>query len=251
MSHPPPIVELRKVSQQFGSFSALENINLKIFPGERIALLGSSGAGKSTLLRILNGTLMPTQGEVWLLGRNLRGLSNHRLRQVQRQIGTVYQQFHLVDNLRVIHNVNAGNLVRWSFWQACVSLIFPLEVEKARKALEKVGIPEKIYTRTDKLSGGQQQRVALARVMVQNPALIIADEPISSLDGELSREIMDLLQDMTINEGKTLITSLHAIKFAFSHTERIIGLNSGKIVIDAPISQISPQMIEELYIRSC
>ena len=130
-------------------------------------------------------------------------------------------------------------------------MIFPLEVEKARKALEKVGIPEKIYTRTDKLSGGQQQRVALARVMVQNPALIIADEPISSLDGELSREIMDLLQDMTINEGKTLITSLHAIKFAFSHTERIIGLNSGKIVIDAPISQISPQMIEELYIRSC
>ncbi|HEY9667920.1 MAG TPA: ATP-binding cassette domain-containing protein, partial [Coleofasciculaceae cyanobacterium] len=214
---------------------------------ERVALVGSSGAGKSTLIGLLNGTLLPSSGEVWVLGRNLARLRPKALRQVQRQIGTVYQQFHLVDNLRVIHNVNAGHLGRWSFPKAALSLVWPLEVETAAKALIQVGIPEKLYERTDRLSGGQQQRVAIARVLVQNPTAILADEPISSLDPERSREVMDLLRQLSQDGGKTFVTSLHAIEFARSHCDRIIGLRQGRILFDTPAQTLSDAMIEELY----
>lgn len=223
------------------------DINLQIKAGDRVALVGSSGAGKSTLISLLNGTLLPSQGEVWVLGRNLAHLRPKLLRQVQRQIGTVYQQFHLVDNLRVIHNVNAGHLGRWSFLKAAVSLMWPMEVKTAAQALAQVGIPEKLYERTDRLSGGQQQRVAIARVLVQNPTAILADEPISSLDPERSREIMDLLRQLSQNSGKTLVTSLHAIEYARSHYQRIIGLRQGRILFDTPAKALSPAMVEALY----
>ena len=242
-----PIFELKNVIQQFGNFQSLVDINLQIQAGDRVVLVGSSGAGKSTLISLLNGTLLPTQGEVWVLGRNLAQLRPKVLRQVQRQIGTVYQQFHLVDNLRVIHNVNAGHLGRWSFLKAAASLLVPMDVETAFKALAQVGIPEKLYERTDKLSGGQQQRVAIARVLVQNPTAILADEPISSLDPERSREIMDLLRQLSRDTGKTLVTSLHAIEFARSPYQRIIGLRQGRILFNTPAEALSDSMIEELY----
>ncbi|ARV57773.1 ABC transporter ATP-binding protein [Nostocales cyanobacterium HT-58-2] len=242
-----PIFELKNVTKQFGNFQSLTNINLQIYPGERVALVGSSGAGKSTLISLLNGSLQPTQGEVWVLGRNLAHLRPKSLRQVQRQIGTIYQQFHLVDNLRVIHNINAGHLGRWSFFKAAASLIYPLEVETAFKALTQVGIPEKLYERTDRLSGGQQQRVAIARILVQDPAAILADEPISSLDPERSREVMNLLRFLSENTGKTLVTSLHAIEYARSHFQRIIGLRQGQVLFNAPVEEVSAEMVEELY----
>ncbi|HEY9652617.1 MAG TPA: phosphonate ABC transporter ATP-binding protein [Coleofasciculaceae cyanobacterium] len=242
-----PVFELINATKQFGHFQSLIDINLKIWAGDRVALVGSSGAGKSTLINLLNGTLLPTQGEVRVLDRNLSQLRPKALRHVQRQIGTIYQQFHLVDNLRVIHNVNAGHLGRWSFLKAAISLIRPLEVETAVKALTQVGIPEKLYERTDSLSGGQQQRVAIARVLVQNPTAILADEPISSLDPERSREIIDLLCQLSQETGKTLVTSLHAIEFARSHYQRIIGLRQGRIVFDTPAEAVSDAMIKQLY----
>ncbi|KYC36520.1 ABC transporter ATP-binding protein [Scytonema hofmannii PCC 7110] len=241
------IFELKNVTKQFGRFQSLRNINLKIYSGERIALVGPSGAGKSTLLSLLNGTLQPTQGEVWVLGRNLVNLSPKSLRQVQKQIGTIYQQFHLVDNLQVIHNVNAGHLGRWSFFKAAISLIYPLEVQTAFKALAQVGIPEKLYERTDRLSGGQQQRVAIARVLVQDPAAILADEPISSLDPERGREVMNLLCQLSEESGKTLVTSLHAIEYARSYFQRIIGLRQGEVLFDLSAGEVSSGVIEELY----
>lgn len=242
-----PIFELKNVSKQFGSFPSLTDINLQIQSGESVALVGSSGAGKSTLINLLNGTLLPTQGEVWVLGRNLALLRPKLLRQIQSQIGTIYQQFHLVDNLLVIHNVNAGHLGRWSFLKAAISLIHPLEVETAAKALAQVGIAEKLYERTDCLSGGQQQRVAIARVLVQNPTAILADEPISSLDPERSREIMDILRQLSQETGKTLVTSIHTIEFARSHYQRIIGLREGQILFDTPAEKLTDKMIEDLY----
>lgn len=242
-----PIFELKNVTKLFGNFPSLTDINLQIQAGERVALVGSSGAGKSTLISLLNGTLLPTEGEVWVLGRNLAQLRPKLLRQIQCQIGTIYQQFHLVDNLRVIHNVNAGHLGRWSFLKAAISLIHPLEVETAVKALAQVDIPEKLYERTDCLSGGQQQRVAIARVLVQNPTAILADEPISSLDPERSREIMDLLRQLSQDTGKTLVTSIHTIEFARSHFQRIIGLKQGRIFFDIAAEDLSDKMIEELY----
>lgn len=242
-----PVFELRQVTQQFGHFVALDCITLQIYSGERVALVGPSGAGKSTLLRLLNGTLLPSQGEVWALGQNLRRLSSRQLRLVQRQIGTIYQQFHLVDSLRVIHNVNAGHLGRWSFWQAALSLVYPLEVKTAAAALHRVGIPEKLYARTDRLSGGQQQRVAIARVLVQDPLAILADEPVSSLDPALSQEVMELLQALVQESGKTLVTSLHSVELARSHCDRILGLRDGKILFDAPPASVSAAMIDALY----
>lgn len=242
-----PIFELKQVSQTFGRFPALMNVNLQIRSGERIALVGSSGAGKSTLLSLLNGTLFPTQGEVWALGRNLAQLSPSKLKQVQRQIGTIYQQLHLVENLRVIHNVNAGHLGRWSWFKAALSLVWPQEVDRAAQVLAQVGILEKLYERTDQLSGGQQQRVALARVLIQDPIAILADEPISSLDPERSREMMNLLSKMSLTTQKTVVMSLHSVEFARSHSDRMIGLRQGQIVFDTPTATVSPDMIEALY----
>ena len=242
-----PIFELKQVSQQFGSLRALDDLSLQIYPGERVALVGASGAGKSTLIRLLNGTLRPSHGEVWVLGHNLARLSPRQLRQVQRQIGTLYQQFHLVNPLRVIHNVNAGHLGRWSVLKAALSLLCPQEVETAARALAQVGIPEKLYAPTQTLSGGQQQRVALARVLVQNPDVILADEPISNLDHHRSRDIMDLLQDMSATGGKTLVTSLHALDFARSHCDRLIGLQQGRLAFDIPPTALSQHLIEDLY----
>lgn len=242
-----PIFQLKNVTKQFGSYEAIANINLQIYPGERVALVGSSGAGKSTLINLLNGTLRPTGGEVWVLGKNLANLKPHSLRRVQRQVGTIYQQFHLVDNLKVIHNVNAGHLGHWSFLKAAISLIYPLEVETAAQALMQVGIGEKLYERTDCLSGGQQQRVAIARVLVQNPAAILADEPISSLDPQRSREIIHLLVQLSQTKGKTLVTSLHAFEYAQNYFQRLVGLRQGRILFDLPPQAVSAKMVEELY----
>lgn len=242
--------ELKQVSQQMGDFLALSDLSLQIAAGERVAIVGSSGAGKSTLIRLLNGTLLPTQGEVWALGHNLKQLPPRQLRLVQRQVGTIYQQFHLVDNLAVVHNVNAGQLGRWSLPKAALSLVYPLETATAAKALQRVGIPEKLYARTDQLSGGQQQRVALARVLVQDPLVIVADEPVSSLDPELSRDIMALLKELVVEAGKTLVVSLHSIDLARCYCDRIIGLRTGKLLFDAPAKAVSESMIEALYRRS-
>jgi phosphonate transport system ATP-binding protein len=242
-----PLFELRQVSQQFGNFQALKNVNLQIFAGDRVALVGSSGAGKSTLIRLLNGTLRPTEGEVWALGYNLNVIKSARLRQVQQQIGTVYQQFHLVDNLRVIHNVNAGHLGRWSLFKAVLSLLVPLEIGTATQALTQVGIPEKLYARTRDLSGGEQQRVALARVLVQNPLAILADEPIASLDPALSREVMDLLRSLVQQAGRTLVVSLHDVDFAQSHCDRVIGLRQGTLIFDCPSDRLTRESLASLY----
>ncbi|MBC7970359.1 MAG: phosphonate ABC transporter ATP-binding protein [Verrucomicrobia bacterium] len=242
-----PLFELKHVSHRFGHFPALTDINLQLYPGECIGLVGSSGAGKSTLLRLLNGTLSPSEGEVWALGCNLNQLSPRRLRQVQRQIGTIYQQFHLIDTLRVVHNVNAGHLGRWSLPKALLSLLMPLEVETAAKALMQVGIPDKLYARTDRLSGGEQQRVAIARVLVQNPLAILADEPIASLDPERSREVMDLLRSLGEQTGQTLIVSLHDVAMACQYCQRLIGLRQGELVFDTLTEQVTPTMFDALY----
>ncbi|MGK7909237.1 MAG: phosphonate ABC transporter ATP-binding protein [Synechococcus sp.] len=242
-----PIFRCDRVSHQFGSLTALSNLSFEISEGERVALIGPSGAGKSTLLNLLNGTLLPSQGRVMCLGQDFRQLTPRQRRRVQRQIGTVYQQHHLVTNLAVVHNVNAGQLGRWSFAKAAWSLVWPQNIEAVRQALAEVGIEDKLYARTDRLSGGQQQRVALARVLVQNPTAILADEPIASLDPARSHDLMALLRHLTESTGKTLVVSLHDIEFAFQYCTRLIGLRHGQIQFDAPTSQVTRTMIQDLY----
>ncbi|MEZ4769423.1 MAG: phosphonate ABC transporter ATP-binding protein [Caldilineales bacterium] len=242
-----PIFELNQVSKQFGNTAALQDVTLRVRQGERVALVGPSGAGKSTLINLLNGSLLPDSGEVRVMGQDLARLGTRQVRAIQRRIGTVHQQFDLVGNLRVIHNVNAGRLGDWPLWKAVASLIYPLNAQAAFDALARVGIPEKLFERTDQLSGGQQQRVALARVLIQNPAAILADEPISSLDPARSREIMDLFGTLSQQTGKTLVVSLHAFEYALSHTDRLIGLRRGRVVFDAPAADVSTTMAQSLY----
>jgi phosphonate transport system ATP-binding protein len=243
----PPIFHLSQVTRQFHTLAALSEVNLSIAAGERVALIGPSGAGKSTLLSLLNGTLLPSAGQVTVLGQDLRRLSPRQRRRVQRQIGTVYQQHHLVTNLSVIHNVNAGHLGRWSLAKAAWSLLWPQSVEIAAQALAQVGIAEKLYARTDRLSGGEQQRVAIARVLVQDPVAILADEPIASLDPARAHDLMALLCRLTEQSGKTLVISLHDIEYAFQYCTRLVGLRQGQIQFDAPPAQVTDAMIHELY----
>ncbi len=242
-----PALALTGISHHFGRTTALQGISLTIYPGERVALLGPSGAGKSTLLHVLNGTILPTTGQVNVLGRSLHHLSSRQLRQVQRRLGRVHQHHDLVANLAVIHNVNAGHLGRWSGPKAALSLVWPQAVETAAAALAQVGLLDKLYARTDRLSGGEQQRVAIARMLVQDPLVVLADEPIASLDPARAHDLMALLRDWCEQADKTLVVSLHEVAFAQRYCDRLIGLRQGQLVFDAPVDQVSDSMLQGLY----
>ena len=226
----------------------LQQITLAIEPGEAVALLGPSGSGKTTLLNVLNGTLLPTTGSLEILGQPLPRLAGKARRQLQRQIGTVYQRPCLTPNLSVLHNLNAGHLGRWSFWQALWSLIFPLAMDQARDALEQVGLAHRLHTRADRLSGGQQQRVALARVLIQNPTLVLADEPTASLDPESTRQVMELVTGLrSATPPRALVISLHQVELARRYCDRIVGLRQGTILFDLPTAQVEERHFRQLY----
>lgn len=242
-----PVFELEGVTQRYGSETGLRGVDLRIEAGERVALAGPSGAGKTTLINLLNATLSPTEGTVRLFGRDVSELSAGELRRIQRRIGTVYQQFHLVGPLRVIHNVNAGRLGRWSLLRAAWSLVRPRGQDGARRALRRVGLEGKLYQRTDSLSGGEQQRVALSRVLLQDPDALLADEPIASLDRENSRAVMDLIRDLSAEGGRTAVLSLHDINYALSHCQRVVGLRDGRVLFDVSSGDVTEEMMDELY----
>jgi phosphonate transport system ATP-binding protein len=226
---------------------ALAGVSLRIGPGEHIAFIGPSGAGKTTLFRVLNLTIRPTSGLVRLDGIDVSTLSRWALRRARMGIGTIYQRQNLVGRLRVIHNVLAGNLGRWSVLEALASLVHPRDVGGAERALAQVGIPEKLYSRTDELSGGQQQRVAIARVLIQDPAVILADEPVSSVDPSLAVAIVSLLRDLSHEAKKTLLMNLHSVELALRYFPRIVGLRDGRVQFDLPPGAVTPPLLEALY----
>jgi phosphonate transport system ATP-binding protein len=242
------IFQLRAVDVRFGSTTALTDVNLTVRGGERVAIIGPSGAGKSTLIALLNGTAAATAGQVRVLGCDYSRASPRRARATRRRIGTINQRFDLVDQLRVVHNVNAGMLGTWPFWKAALSLLLPREVERVRTALDRVGIGAKLHERTGDLSGGEQQRVAIARVLVQQPTAILADEPVASLDPARGQEIMNLLIELSMEAGVTLLASLHDVDMALAAFDRVIGLRAGRIVFDKPRAELSQFEVDELYV---
>jgi phosphonate transport system ATP-binding protein len=244
-AHQYRLEEVRKVFAR--RHVALDGVNLEIRRGERVAFIGPSGAGKTTLFRLLNCTLRPTSGHLWIDGESVESLHGKRLRQARRAIGSIYQQHNLVPRLRVVHNVLAGQLGRWPTYRSLLSLLKPADVELAHEALKQVGIADKLFQRTDELSGGQQQRVAIARALVQNPDVILADEPVSSVDPTLATAIVRLLIDITQGTHKTLLVSLHSVDLALAYFPRVIGIKAGKAVFDSAPVKISDAMLEDLY----
>lgn len=242
----PPAVSLRSITVQAGGHRALADVDLDIAAGEKVALVGPSGAGKTTLLMVVNGTLEPQHGEVRVFGGR-PSLPGRQGRRARSRVGTVHQQLHLAGPLQVVHNVNAGRLPHWSLPRALRSLVRPLEVSASRDLLARVGIADKLHERTERLSGGEQQRVAIARVLAQQPDLVLADEPISSLDPARAREVLDLLCALATEDGRTLVVSLHAFPLARSRCDRIIGLRDGRIVLDAPADEVTDDVADRIY----
>jgi phosphonate transport system ATP-binding protein len=239
-----PAAALRGVGVSFGTRRALDDLDLEIRAGERVALVGPSGAGKSTLLAVLSGMRPPTSGAVRAFGTDPAALRGRARRRLQRRIGTVPQGLELVGPLRVVHNVNAGRLGRWGLWRAAASLVAPGAAPEAEAALRRVGLAGRGRERTELLSGGEQQRVAIARLLVQRPALVLADEPVSSLDPEHARVVLDLLFSL---DGATLVVSLHDVGVALERFDRVVALRAGRVVFDAPAAAVDPEMLAGLY----
>lgn len=227
---------------------ALQAIDLRLAAGERVAVIGPSGAGKTTLFRILNCTLRPSSGTLTIAGVDSTRLYGKRLRHLRCRIGTIYQQHNLVPRLRVMHNVLAGHLGHWSTLRSLLSLLQPVELGTAVTALQQVGLADKIFQRTDHLSGGEQQRVAIARILVQDPEVILADEPVASLDPALSESVVRLLLDLATRGRKTLLVSLHSVYLALAYFPRIIALQQGRLVYDGPPQALSSAALQELFV---
>ena len=239
------VFEINEISKIYERKIALSSLSLTIKKGEMVALIGPSGAGKTTLLNILARVLEPDGGNIFLEGTAIEKYKGVKI--LAGKIGIIRQQFDLVDSLPVIHNVLAGRLKDWGFFKSLISLIFPQDAELAIEALERVGLKDKIYERTSNLSGGEQQRVAMARLLVQNPKVILADEPVSSLDPARAEDILFTLTNIAKEEGKTLIASLHSVAYAKKYFNRIIALRDGKIYFDLPAEEITETDLKELY----
>lgn len=230
---------------------ALQGINVDIRPGEMVALIGASGSGKSTLLRHIAG-LTPGdagQGSIEVNGQLVQqnGRIARNIRAVRGGVGFVFQQFNLVDRLPVLVNVLAGALHRTPAWRGLLRWFVPQEKSRAHDALRRVGILECCHQRASTLSGGQQQRAAIARAMVQGARVILADEPIASLDPESSRRVMDILQRVNQEDGCTVVVSLHQVNVALKYCARTVALHQGKVVFDGPSADLTPALLRELY----
>ncbi|WP_374265266.1 phosphonate ABC transporter ATP-binding protein [Zoogloea sp.] len=228
-------------------FRALDDLRLHIAPGERVALIGASGAGKTTLLRVLGAALRPTEGRLRLLDVEPWTASPSRLRRLRARIGLVHQAPPIPLRQRVVTAVLAGRLGHWPLWKAVASLVWPADPAGARAALARLDLADKLYARCDRLSGGQLQRVALARVLYQQPDLILADEPVSALDPALSELTVALLNDDARARGATLVASLHAVELALRHFPRVVGVKDGRVFFDLPAARVTDVQLRELY----
>ncbi|RZT42807.1 phosphonate ABC transporter ATP-binding protein [Cupriavidus agavae] len=245
-------IEVRGLSKSFrADRKALDDVTLHIAPGEMVALLGASGSGKSTLLRHVAGFVTGDagSGEILVNGRTVQrnGRLARDVRRVRAEIGFVFQQFNLVGRLPVITNVLVGMLTRIPAWRSLTRIFKAEEVQAGLDALAQVGIDDYAFQRASTLSGGQQQRAAIARTLVQNARVILADEPIASLDPESSRRVMSLLSQINRTRKVAVVVSLHQVDVAMRYCPRVVALRQGKVVYDGPSAALTPGMLRDLY----
>jgi phosphonate transport system ATP-binding protein len=226
---------------------ALSGVSLAARRGERIAVIGSSGAGKTTLLRLLANALRPTDGRVEVLDVRPWQLSAGKLRRLRSRIGMVYQAPPLPPRQRVITAILAGRLGVWPWWRSLLSLVYPADIVGARDELARLDLADRLFDRCDRLSGGQLQRVGVARVLYQKPELILADEPVSSMDPALADYTINQLVTEATTRGVTLVASLHAVDLALRWFPRIVGLKEGEIVFDLPPVRVTERVLRDLY----
>ncbi len=247
MAAPPEVFRLEGVERSFGGKTVLSDIALRVHQGERVAIIGPSGAGKTTLFRLLSAVLKPSAGQVLALGHDTRRLRGRALRHLRRDIGVLYQNDNLIPHLRVVHNVLMGRIGHWGLARTLLSLFWPQQLPVARAALQAVELPDKLWSMPGELSGGQQQRVAIARLMVQRPRVMLADEPVSQLDLRLGREIIGLLAGIARQMDATLLVNLHTLELLHEHFDRVIALREGRLFWEGAPKGISRDLLRDLY----
>ena len=236
------------VSKTYGNgVKGLDHINLTIEDGEFVSIIGLSGAGKSTLLRSINRLNDVSEGEITINGVSVTKAGKKELRQIRRKIGIISQNFNLVKRSTVQKNVLSGRLGYYSTWKSILGLFSKEDYERTTDALERVGLLDKLHTRCDELSGGQQQRVSIARTLVQQADIILADEPVASLDPVTTQKIMKDLQNINKGMGKTVIVNIHSVELARTFSTRIIALKAGKMVFDGTPEELTDQKLIEIY----
>ncbi len=246
------VIGINHLCKTFGRHGkALHEINLNIEPGEMVALIGPSGSGKSTLLRHLAGLAQGDRdsGRIEVLGQRIQeqGRLDRDIRKARARIGYIFQQFNLIGRMDVVSNVLTGTLGRIPAWRGNFGIFTPEERALALESLRRVGMDSFAMQRASCLSGGQQQRVAIARTLAQQAELILADEPIASLDPESARRVMDILADINQQDGKTVVVTLHQVDYARQYCRRAIALKHGRILFDGDSGQLTPALLNEIY----
>jgi phosphonate transport system ATP-binding protein len=240
------IENLRKVYER-GQVVALQDLSFSVDKGEFLVVIGLSGSGKSTLLRCINRLVEPTSGSIRLGDIDITKLPASRMRRVRRGMGMIFQHFNLVGRAPVMTNVLTGRLGYTPTWKSMMGWFSKADRDLAMKNLERVGLEEKAYVRADELSGGQQQRVGIARALMQQPQVLLVDEPVSALDPATSNSIMQYFEEVNQEDGVTVLTSLHFLSLARRYGTRIIALKDGELVFDGLPSQIGPDRFMEIY----
>jgi len=241
------MLRIEGLGRRFGDVSALEDVTVSIREGEFIGVIGRSGAGKSTLLRLLNRLIEPTSGRILFGNEDVSAKRGRALHDWRRRAAMIFQQFNLIDRLSVLDNVLVGRVAmvpRWRSW----SMAWPMaDRALAIEALDRLDMTDHALKRADQLSGGQQQRVAIARALVQTPKLILADEPVASLDPRSTRAVMDALAQINREDGLTVLCNLHHIDLARQYCRRIIGIHAGRVVFDGPVEALDEAAIRLIY----
>ena len=242
------MLELKNLTKRYNTGDlALQNVSLTVPDGQVLALIGPSGAGKSTLIRCINRLVEPTSGLINLNMVNLPSLSSGALRKARRKMGMIFQEYALVERLTVMENVLSGRLGYVGFWRSYFRKFPQKDIKEAYRLLDRVGLVEMANKRADELSGGQRQRVGICRALIQNPDLLLVDEPTASLDPKTSRQIMRLINELCEERGLTAIINIHDVLLAQMFSQRIVGLAMGKVVYDGEPDGLTPDVLTQIY----
>ncbi|RNA70159.1 phosphonate ABC transporter ATP-binding protein [Alteribacter keqinensis] len=244
------MVEFKNTSLVYpNGTQGLKDVNIKINEGEFVVIVGLSGAGKSTLIRSVNRMVTPTDGELLVDGEDILSYNGRQLRDLRTKVGMIFQNYNLVKRSTVMKNVIAGRLGHTGTLRSVLNLYSNEDKSLAYQSLQRVNIDEKVHSRADQLSGGQQQRVSIARVLTQQPKVILADEPVASLDPPTSHQVMTYLRKVNKEDKITTLVNLHFIDMAMEYADRIIGMRAGEVVFDGPASTVTESTFEEIYGR--